>query len=365
VQGVAQRPEVEVRVAQALDRSAPLSARVAAYQSLLGLKPDERDRSLLQVLSRGDEEFAAMAASQLIRYRFANISQLVDQQILKWSASGAALVLHAVKEQRDDPALLDIPRTVLTAQLKRNPNGTPEDETSAAWLAAIILNRSEGSGDKDLVRRLIIQNPHAAGSWLIVLDSGLADDVELALATSVYRDPKVSLKARVLAAAVAARKDKAATEFAVNEISRFISHYRDQEIGTLANKAYASQEGRTEYLALEQQLLLVCTLRYFDSEEAKRVTLNALGCKNLLIRVAAGLAAAIRWPVQLLSAGQGTLSDDEYVKILAFTALRHPELAGEIMKKKLDHRAFDKAVGRLRGDGAASVFPIGTVMLDY
>ena len=363
-QEVAPKPDVEAHVAQAVDTAAPLSARVAAYQWLLRLKPDERDRSLIQVLSRGDEDFAAMAASQLIRYRFANISQLVNERIPKWSTPGAAQVLDAVKDQKDDPALLDIPRTVLTAYLKGNRNGKQEDDTNAAWLAAIILNRSKSSDDKELVRKLVVQNPHTAGSWLIVLAAAQPDDGELALAISVYRDAKVSLKARVLAAAVAARKDPGAVEYALNEISGFIAHYRDQEIGALATKAYTSQASKTEYLALEHQLLLVCVLRYFDSENARKMTLDALACKNLLIRVAAALAAATRWPAALIHAGQGALSDDEYVKIMAFTSLKHPELTAEIMKTKVDQRAFSRALARLRENGAATVFPIGTILPD-
>jgi len=112
-------------------------------------------------------------------------------------------------------------------------------------------------------------------------------------------------------------------------------------------------------------LILVCSLRYLNTEAAAKLTLNALDSTNLLIRVAAGLTAAIRWPERLLESEQGKFSEDEYVKILAFMLLKHPALAGKIMQKNLDRKAFGVAVRRLREEGATSVFPIGTFLSDY
>ena len=51
--------------------------------------------------------------------------------------------------------------------------------------------------------------------------------------------------------------------------------------------------------------------------------------------------------------------------ILAFMLLKHPALAGKIMQKNLDRKAFGVAVRRLREEGASSVFPIGTFLSDY
>jgi hypothetical protein len=363
-QGAPQRPEVEVRVEQALDRSAPLSARVAAYQLLLGLKAEERDRGLLQVLSRGDEEFAAMAASQLISYRSANIVELTIRQFPKWSESAAAMVLQAVKEQ-EDPKLLEIPRTFLNAQLNRYPKGWPEGtRANAIFIAALTLNRKGTSGDKDIVRKLILQNGNLRESWLILLDSNQADEEEIAMAKSVYSNAKVPAITRVLAAVVAAKRDNVAAEFAVSEISGFITRYQDQDVGVLMQRATSSETGRNEYLAFQNQLLIVCVLQYFDTERAERLTLGAAGSKNLLIRDAAGLAAAVRWPLQLLRAGQGAFSDDEYVKVLAFTSIKHPQMLQEIMQREFDKKAFNQALRRLHEHGATSVFPIGTVLFD-
>jgi hypothetical protein len=228
-----------------------------------------------------------------------------------------------------------------------------------------MLNRGGGVDDKKLVRKLIIQNPYAIGSWLIVLDSRQEDDQEISLAMSVYRDQKVSSLTRVAAAVVAAKKDKTAADFALKEISEFMSHYGDMDYGLLLTNLTSTQAGKTEYIAFHNQLMLVCLLQYFDSETAERLSLKGLKTKNLLIRVAAGVVAATRWPEQLIESGQGILSDDEYLTLLAFASLKHPQLADEIMKQKFDHIAFNDALKRLRQYGAPGVFPIGTILFEY
>ena len=365
-QGKPQTSESSTYVSQTLNKSAPLSARVVAYQSLLRLKSEDRVRGLLALLSSDDYEFAAMSGSQLIRSRAGNISQLVSQQIPKWPESSVVLVLQAVKEAKDEPALLEIPRGVVSLQLNRPANVASDvHEPAAALMAAAILARNGTTSDKDMVRRLIAQNPHANGSWLILLEALQPDEAAFTNAMAVYRDPKVPVQTRVLAAAVAAKKEQAAAEFVVKETSSFIARYRNQEAGALLKAAYSSDTGKTEYLAFENQLILVCSLRYLNTEAAAKLTLNALDSTNLLIRIAAGLTAAIRWPERLLESEQGKFSEDEYVKILAFMLLKHPALAGKIMQKNLDRKAFGVAVRRLREEGATSVFPIGTFLSDY
>ncbi len=365
-QGKPQTSESSTYVSQTLNKSAPLSARVVAYQSLLRLKSEDRVRGLLALLSSDDYEFAAMSGSQLIRSKAANISQLVIQQIPKWPESSVVLVLQAVKEAKDEPALLEIPRRVVSLQMNRPANAASNvHEPAAALMAAAILARNGTASDKDIVRRLIVQNPHANGSWLILLEALPPDEAAFTSAMAVYRDPKVPVQTRVLAAAVAAKKEQAAAEFVVKETSSFIARYRNQEAGALLKAAYSSDTGKTEYLAFENQLILVCSLRYLNTEAAAKLTLNALDSTNLLIRVAAGLAAAIRWPERLLETQQGKFSEDEYVKILAFMLIKHPALAGNIMQKNLDRKAFGVAVRRLREEGATSVFPIGTFLSDY
>lgn len=362
---VSQSPEVEAIVTRALDRSKSLSVRVAAYQSLFTLKPEDRERGLREVVLRGDEEFAAMALSQLISYRPANIVELANQQLPKWSGPAAAMVLQAVREQ-EDPALLEIPRSFLSTQLARYPKGLPEGRNaSAVFIAAYILNRKGSSDDKGMVRKLILQNGSLRETWLLALDLDRNDDQEIALAKSVYSDVKAPDVTRVLAAAVAAKSDRMAAEFAVSEIAAFISRYQDQDAGVLMTKAMSNDSARNEYLAFQNRLTLVCVLQYFDSPEAQGLALSAAASKNLLIRVAAGLTASIRWPSHLLKAGQGSFSDDEYTKILAYLSLKHPQLLSEVMKMKLNAKAFSEALRRLHDQGAAGVFPTGTFLFNY
>lgn len=227
------------------------------------------------------------------------------------------------------------------------------------------MNRKGTSGDRDIVRKLVLQNGNLSESWLVLLDANQSDDEEVALAQSIYGNGKVANKTRVLAAAVAAKRDSAAVEFALSEIANFVNRYQDEDVGVLMTKAISNEAGRSEYLAFQDRLILVCVLQYFDTERAEHLALSAARSKNLLIRVAAGLAASIRWPVQLLRAGQGNYSDDEYVKILAFMSLKHSQLMGEVMKSKVNMKAFNEALRRLHQQGATSVFPAGTVLFDY
>src|SRR6185369_12187265 len=53
-QGKPQTSESSTYVSQTLNKSAPLSARVVAYQSLLRLKSEDRVRGLLALLSSDD-----------------------------------------------------------------------------------------------------------------------------------------------------------------------------------------------------------------------------------------------------------------------------------------------------------------------
>jgi hypothetical protein len=124
---------------------------------------------------------------------------------------------------------------------------------------------------------------------------------------------------------------------------------------------HAGKQGIQEYQEFREGSRLVPLIGYLDSDEAKSVLLESLNANNLQVRLAAALVVAGKWPENLLQISQGKFSDDEYVKIMAYAALKHPELMNRL-RSKVAEKAFEEAFRDLNQSGALIVFPTDTVL---
>lgn len=340
-----------------LDETRPLGQRLEAYQALFAFSPDTRAQSLRQLVLSADEEFAAMAARQLIYDRAPNVTPLIEQQVLKWSDRGQSMVLQALQSLKGDQPGLEIARHFLTGRLHAAQTTKPSaQEAETAALAALALIRSRRPDDKDIVRQTLRAYPQSIELWLGVLQTGTAGAEELKLAGALCQNSGAPETVRVLAALVAATHDDGAGKFAAAKIETYITRLGQEDAGAFFKRALASEQGRQELVSMREQLLLVSALRYLNAEAAERLTFTALGTQNVLLRVTAGMVAGQRWPDRLVSMGRNKLTDDEYVKLLAFTSIRHPELTA-VIQTKVPTAPFTAAVARLRRGGVASVFP--------
>jgi hypothetical protein len=72
-------------------------------------------------------------------------------------------------------------------------------------------------------------------------------------------------------------------------------------------------------------MYMMSSLLVLKSESIHQLTLQYLTGKNQVIRRLCGIVAARRWPSELLKAGRGLFSEEEYTKLAAVIAIYRPE----------------------------------------
>ncbi len=271
-------------------------------------------------------------------------------------------MLGAVREatQSSDPsstALREVPRQVLTNLLEgKFPSKEKKGAANQAPLidvCAVILASHAKPADKQLLQRTVQRFPQSVLLWQTLDRLEAITEQEESIAKKTYQDEKQPLLVRTAAAAAISGRDAEIAGFAEKQIRDFISRYGNrfsqEEIIALYKRAGTdpSDPGFREMILSQQDQGLVMMLSFLKTPAAESLTFEACQGKNLGIQKSAAAVAASRWPARFLAGGQGQLSRDEYVNLLALVAIKQPRLRDEVLKK-ISEKELKEAQARLR-----------------
>jgi len=190
---------------------------------------------------------------------------------------------------------------------------------------------------------------------MAVANAGITDASTLTVGSGVYQDSSVSDPVRVAAATALAPANSDALTFASKKLSSFVDRFADIDVMSLVGAAYnKSGRGGDEYAAFRDQIHMLGSLFFLRADQSKDVTMQALHRKNESIRTYCAVLAALRWPDELLAAGQSGLPDELYANLMALIAVRHPRLS-TAASVKLRSDQIASATKRIQ-DGGLSVF---------
>lgn len=341
-----------------LDRSRRMEDRFVALGEVLSLAPDQRRSGLHRIVQEGDEDFAALAATHLIREGDTGVVKLVNPLIERWSDNNKVIVFQAIPVFHSELAFGDIAREYLkqVATTRRAPAPPSGDPLSGPVdLAAIIIAKDAQPKDCDLLRTILPIVPWSRGVWIALAEIQCAGTPERELAAAVIKDEVQSPVVR--AAASLSTVSPGEAPFALGIIEEFVELFGSQDIAFITQRVRDAEHGRSVYHEFRQQLRLLELLLHLKSEFAETLTFKTLGVRNEVIRSTGALIAAIRWPERLISMSSRKgleIDEDEWIRLLAVVAMLHPDqvesAAGATNRELLPIQT------RIQQDGAVAVF---------
>jgi len=319
--------------------------RLTAFQSLFELSFDAREKVFLQLLNSKNEEYAAMAAQELIRSfpkNSATIGLILAKKIGSMLPRNQLVVLHAIASVRPVHAnYLPVGRTVVQQNLPALDRLKKADtiDPTPLEIAFQILVKSEDKMDRKIVHEVINKFPESASLWWSLANSEIVDESLTRLATKVYQDDQMPLSARVAAATGLAANNEKALSFAVAEVAEFIMRFSHFDMATLMDPG---QPPGKSYGDLVNQAQLLRSLYLLPADQSKDLTFSALKSKNLFFLVHVPPVAIIRWPNEFLDIAM-TRQELRQPSFLIATVYFHPELEDRVKQSfpKVNLEQFD------------------------
>jgi hypothetical protein len=331
-------------------------------KTLAAKEPAERKAILKKLIASRSEYVAWDATEDAIRGNDTELASVIASQIANWSAppqaSVIAIILDQTRERR--VAFLDVPRSFIREKLTNPLVGKVEDEDlplDPLGEAALLLSNSGATTDRQLLLQLVQQAPQSPGAWLAIAHAGNLDAPRALLASDVYQDEHGYILARVAAASALEPHDPKAASFALSQIEAFFTRYEHHDIAYSIGAAMQSKDGRgpeaDDFIYWMKHFSMLKSLMVLKGNSVAPLVMRQLRSVSPPVRNVCAAVAALRWPDQLLQAGQGLFDDREYAALLAAIAIRYPERAGLVQGRTTPSR-FSEATHQLDTLGAAA-----------
>ncbi len=354
-----------------LDKNLSGLDRVTAMQELLAEPPTRRHAGLWILVKSDDEENGPLAAIQLIRENAMQPAAQLLAAMKHWKPNAQGFFLQRAlydrRSVRSNGVVLSLARWYLgegeTWWLATSRRGIlPVD--SAAMLLALADNHM----DRALLRTVARVRSGSPNCWIALAQAGAVDDASAAVARKVYLDPKANLRDRIAAAVAAATQgDPAAANFAVDQIHLLIENYANKDVLRWTQEAWASGRPADAHAVaiFTENAPVVSWLRFLSTKAARDLVASSLVVKNMVIRMAAGMAAAERWPELLLDKRPAPMINEEYRNLLCLVVDRHPELRAQV-EANLSPGELKAGLHQIETGGPTAVVgPPGALLVRY
>lgn len=338
--------------------------REEAYNAVFSFRPEERNKGLREIISRGDADIAPAAAAWLLADGEKNLAPLIGPRVLEWSLPDQAAILGGVLSQtepwcREGHALLELPRKVLSAIIMNRPQTEKsQNAMKVVSVAVLCLSNYPTAEDRKLLQNTAKDYPGVSQVWLALAQSKNMGANEQALAKKVSADPKNGERTRMSAAVALAPFDKEAGAYVEKETRAFLARFGKKDWAAFVVELYTNskqnkdvKKDAKEFDYFNDHLFLLGMIRFLHTPAAERLAFDCTQSVNYEIRELGGLIAVSRWPEKFLRAGQGKFEPrEEYPQLLAFLLLHHPEYAKKNLKQ-LTQPEVQKEVKKLRETG--------------
>jgi hypothetical protein len=368
-------PTAEELVHRITTPEATLPQQAQAFQDLQRLSPADRIAALRQLLASGVEQYAAGAASALIRSGADDLGPAIEARLFRWSDNEQLAVLQAIIAtscfQPPPPPYRQVARMLVHRELDRQRPASPPDDAIVrpADLAAYILRHSASADDAALIHQLLLLRPGSSWIWLAAAQTKAGNTLpqQVKLARTLRGADAAPAAVQVAAAMAVASADPAAAEWALEAVQRFLDQYAQIERTIPATQltippAATDSSRMQEELQFRGRLMEVEMLSLHPSPATDAVLRRALDSKNDMIQVVAAVAASKHAPRLILDTRAWHIKPALQDDLFALVAMRHPDLAAEV-QPHLHDQTVDQAIARLKHQGWAAFGAAGAMGL--